>query len=63
MSIGALLATWSRPEFNYYFAATKPLDHQPFGKQVAKHLAVSFEVTYGGVQTQLSTLTGTGSHL
>ena len=43
-----LLAAWGRPGIHWYFAATKPLDHQPFRQQVAERPIMSLEVTYGG---------------
>lgn len=39
----------------------KPLDHRPFRQQDAMQPAFSSKVTYGGVWTQMSTLTKTGN--
>lgn len=54
-----MLASWGKTRVHSYFVATKPLDHRPFQQQVAKKLAVSPEVIYGGVRTQVSALGGT----
>ena len=55
MSTIAMLTAWGRPEFNYYFLATKPLDHWPFRQQATKQSIVSPEVTMGGVESDVHT--------
>lgn len=58
-----LLAALGQTQVQQLLCSNKPLDHRPFQQQPMKQPAVSLEVTYGGVQTQMSTLRGTGDLL